>query len=122
MSRKWNMVFYVLMLGVFGFAIYEVMQRGRSQENVGRTVAQANTDKGSLQLFTESFSGNIGHPLPTLLLQIMIIVIVVRLFGYLFNKIGQPVVVGEIVAGIVQRQVFQGLSSWAREDHAATRF
>jgi len=104
MSRKWNMVFYVLMLGVFGFAIYEVMQRGRSQENVGRTVAQAtqaNTDKGSLQLFTESFSGNIGHPLPTLLLQIMIIVIVVRLFGYLFNKIGQPVVVGEIVAGIV---------------------
>ncbi len=31
----------------------------------------------------------------------MVIVIVVRIFGFLFNKIGQPAVIGEIVAGIV---------------------
>lgn len=31
----------------------------------------------------------------------IIIVVVVRLVGFLFNKIGQPVVVGEIVAGII---------------------
>lgn len=97
------MVFYVLMLAVFGFAIYKVMQNGRTQETIEQTtkVGAGISGKSSLQIFTESFSGNINHPLPLLLLQIMIIVIVVRMFGFLFNKIGQPVVVGEIVAGIV---------------------
>ena len=104
MRGKLSWVFYMLMLLVFGTAIYQVLQRGRLQENTihqgAITAGQQKTDN-SLQLFAESFSSNLGHPLPILLLQIMVIVIVVRVFGFLFNKIGQPVVIGEIVAGIV---------------------
>ena len=36
-----------------------------------------------------------------LLLQIISILIVSRLFGYIFVKMGQPTVIGEILAGIV---------------------
>ena len=36
-----------------------------------------------------------------LLLQIISILIVSRLFGFLFTKIGQPTVIGEILAGIL---------------------
>ena len=105
MNRKWSLVFYVLMLLVFGTAIYQVLQRGQLQERIVQNnipaVSIETVQKGSLQLFAESFSLNLGHPLPILLLQVIIIMIVVRVFGFLFNKIGQPSVVGEIIAGIV---------------------
>ena len=39
--------------------------------------------------------------MPVLLLQIIVIVIIARVFGFLFNKISQPAVIGEIVAGVV---------------------
>ena len=42
-----------------------------------------------------------SHPLALLLFQIITIVLVARIFGWIFRKIGQPSVVGEIVAGIV---------------------
>src|ERR1700733_5096372 len=104
MKGKLNFIFYLLMLIVFGTAIYQVLQRGRLQESAGNhteAIVQKAKTGNSLQLFSESFSSNLGHPLPILLLQIMIIVIVVRMFGFLFNKMGQPVVIGEIVAGVV---------------------
>jgi Kef-type K+ transport system membrane component KefB len=36
-----------------------------------------------------------------LLLQLLVILSIVKLFGFLFKKIGQPAVIGEIIAGIV---------------------
>ena len=41
------------------------------------------------------------HPLPMLLLQIIVIVAAARLLGAAFRRFGQPPVIGEIVAGIV---------------------
>lgn len=43
----------------------------------------------------------IDHPLAILLLQILIIILIARFFGNLANRIGQPLIVGEILAGIV---------------------
>ena len=40
------------------------------------------------------------HPLAIFILQLIIIIIASRAFGWLFTKIGQPAVMGEIVAGI----------------------
>ena len=98
------MLLYVLMLVVFGVIIYQVLQKGRLQENRVNTISAA-TQKiqpgNSFELFSESFKSNLTHPLPILLLQIIVIVAIVRLFGFLFSKIHQPTVVGEIVAGIV---------------------
>jgi len=104
MRKTWNMLLYVLMLVVFGVIIYQVLQKGRLQENRVNTISAA-TQKiqpgNSFELFSESFKSNLTHPLPILLLQIIVIVAIVRLFGFLFSKIHQPTVVGEIVAGIV---------------------
>ena len=36
-----------------------------------------------------------------MLFQIITIVLVARIFGWIFRKIGQPSVIGEIIAGIV---------------------
>lgn len=43
---------------------------------------------------------NLGEPAAMLLLQIIAILIVSRIFGYVFKKLGQPTVIGEILAGI----------------------
>ncbi|WP_276134885.1 cation:proton antiporter [Polluticoccus soli] len=41
-----------------------------------------------------------AHPLPVFILQLIIIIIASRLCAFLFKKIGQPPVMGEIIAGI----------------------
>jgi Kef-type K+ transport system membrane component KefB len=50
--------------------------------------------------FLSSLQHNLQHPLAILLLQIITIIIVARFFGWIFRKIGQPTVIGEIIAGI----------------------
>ena len=41
-----------------------------------------------------------SHALPIFLLQLIVIIVASRLFGLVMKKIGQPVVMGEIIAGI----------------------
>jgi Kef-type K+ transport system membrane component KefB len=55
----------------------------------------------SFQVFSDSFNHNLSDPLTVLLLQIIVIIASAHLFGFLFKKIGQPAVIGEIFAGIV---------------------
>ncbi|MDD3108769.1 MAG: cation:proton antiporter [Alistipes sp.] len=52
-------------------------------------------------LFYEVLTGNLRHPLSLLLLQMIAILLCVRLFSWIFRYLGQPGVIGEIVAGIV---------------------
>jgi Kef-type K+ transport system membrane component KefB len=44
---------------------------------------------------------NVSSPLARLVLQILVIVIAARLLGWLFGRLGQPAVMGEIVAGVL---------------------
>jgi len=44
---------------------------------------------------------NLADPLPLLLLQVVVILVVSRLFGNLFRRWGQPAVIGEMIAGIL---------------------
>ena len=48
-------------------------------------------------------------PVAVFLLQLVIIIFTVRLFGILFKKLNQPTVIGEIIAGIVLGPSFFGL-------------
>lgn len=50
---------------------------------------------------TNGESLNFKQPLAVFILQLVIIVLLARVFGYLFTKIKQPAVIGEIAAGIV---------------------
>ena len=53
------------------------------------------------EAFAESLRHNMAEDITLLLLQIVAILLVSRFFGFLFTKIGQPTVIGEILAGIV---------------------
>ena len=51
--------------------------------------------------FIHSLLHNLEHPLAVLLAQIVTIIFVARILGWICKKIGQPMVIGEIVAGII---------------------
>ena len=98
-ARK-NYIIYVLMLLLFGGLIYVAIEEGdRFSHHAANTL---NTlQDGPFAMFLQFMQDNLHHPLTTLLIQIIAVLLMVRLFGYLFSLIGQPGVIGEIVAGIV---------------------
>ncbi|HYG20749.1 MAG TPA: cation:proton antiporter [Ohtaekwangia sp.] len=101
-----NLLFYLITIVVFGSVMYgitrmgERLETGKSRE-VAREVIQSHENADAFQLFGESFHHNLVHPLAVLILQIIAIIFVARIFGFIFNKVGQPTVIGEIIAGIV---------------------
>lgn len=71
-----------------------------SQIRNGKIVASPHTDQSHWDNFLQTMTHNLQHPLAILLAQIITIIFVARIFGWLFKKIGQPTVIGEILAGI----------------------
>lgn len=59
--------------------------------------------------FIRNYQQNLAEPLAILLMQIITILITARIFGYICKKIGQPTVIGEIIAGIFLGPSFLGL-------------
>jgi Kef-type K+ transport system membrane component KefB len=103
MRKHRNLVFYLLMLLIFGGLIYWISLEGAELET-GKVVAAQDVTDGNLRpihVFLDAFRHNLHHPLSLLIIQIIAIIFVSRIFGFLFNKIGQPTVIGEIIAGIV---------------------
>ena len=103
MTKNRNLIFYLLILIVFGGLIYWITEQGEVLET-GKYVQPVQTDDPTLppwRMFSESFLQNLNHPLPILILQIVAIILISRLFGFIFHKIGQPTVIGEIIAGIL---------------------
>ena len=106
MKKRWSSIFYVFILAGMGFAIYWIAKQGSALQNPALTIAQAEKSKeatviNEFHIFKDSFNHGLSEPLAVLLLQIIVIIACARLFGYLFKKIGQPAVIGEIVAGII---------------------
>lgn len=95
-----NSIFYVLVTGGFSVMIYLILSQGKLLES-GRQIISVSTTKSQWAEFLSSMQHNLQHPLAILLAQIITIIIVARFFGWVFRKIGQPTVIGEIIAGIV---------------------
>jgi Kef-type K+ transport system membrane component KefB len=97
-----NLIFYIVTLVVFGTLMYWITQRGALLEadNLVPRNTTVRPDARPFELFQEVFTHNITHPLAILILQIVAIIVVSRIFSFIFNKIGQPTVIGEIIAGI----------------------
>lgn len=97
--------FYAITLLLFGALIYWVVLNGEQlRPHLADELAQAMSGSPAgtaLDQFRFTLTGNVHHALAMLLLQIAAIIAVARGFAYLFNKLGQPTVIGEIVAGIV---------------------
>ena len=100
MRRFRNSFFYVGTIGGFSVLIYWILILGSKLE-IGKDIAVKLTGKGQWQDFLDTLTHNLQHPLALLLAQIVTIVLVARLFGWICTKIGQPTVIGEMIAGIV---------------------
>jgi Kef-type K+ transport system membrane component KefB len=94
-----NLLFYIITIGGLSAIIYLIIIEGGKLQLTGHTGAESGSS--GWMHFKEALQHNLSYPLAILLLQIITIIIVARALGYLFNKIGQPSVIGEIVAGIV---------------------
>ena len=95
-----NSIFYIIVTGGFSAMIYWILAQGKFLE-IGRNIVVANSTNSQWTEFISSLLHNVKHPLAILLAQIVTIIIVARFFGWMFRKIGQPTVIGEIIAGIV---------------------
>ena len=95
-----NSIFYIIVTGGFSAMIYWILAQGKFLE-IGRNIVVANSTNSQWTEFISSLLHNVKHPLAILLAQIITIIIVARFFGWMFRKIGQPTVIGEIIAGIV---------------------
>lgn len=101
MKNYRNVIFYVVVVCGFMFMMYWVIQFGKPLE-AGKTgiVAMPVSEQSLVQEFKATIKESLTHPLAILLLQIITIIFSARTIGFLFNKIGQPTVIGEIIAGI----------------------
>lgn len=95
-----NIIFYTATITVFSCLMYFFMMEGQTLELKEKIVAKTNNGS-SWENFRESFLSNLHHPLALLLAQIVTIIFVARLFGWICIKLKQPSVIGEMIAGIV---------------------
>ncbi len=108
MKKYKNSIFYLVVTGVFLFLMYLIINKGKTLE-ANETIVSPISDKGSWGDFIASMLHNFQDPLAILLAQIITIILVARIFGWIFKKIGQPSVIGEIIAGIVLGPSLLGL-------------
>src|ERR1700712_1691956 len=100
MKKFKNTFFYVGVISVFSALMYWTMHIGKRLEG-GRDILIPASGKTQWMEFRGSLVNNLTHPLAILLVQIVAIILAARLFGWICKKIGQPTVIGEIVAGIL---------------------
>jgi len=106
-----NLLFYIAVLVIFGAGIYFMLSMGarlrpagdvsvKGIESTNSRVSRPNPETPANDVI-HTWSGNLREPLSILLLQMLVILMAARLVGALFLKIGQPAVIGEMVAGII---------------------
>src|SRR5687768_10359556 len=89
---------YVLLIIVFIGGVWLILTLGAKLNTRPQPTV---TTTASIAALTSGLKENFRNPLSVLLLQIIVIIIMAGLFGRLFRRLGQPPVMGEMVAGIV---------------------
>jgi hypothetical protein len=114
-------VAYVLALLVFGAAIYGVLvvgshlPPGQTPQEKQHASAPALPHQDAPDSFAEAVAftllEHLRQPLGVLVLQVIVVVAAATLVGGLFRRMGQPPVIGEMVAGILLGPSLLGLVS-----------
>jgi len=123
-SNTRTYLYYAILLIVFAAGIWFILARGSSLNARRSTVnspagtvtaatpaPDASVSATSQTYFSKVLRENLRSPLSILLLQIIVIILVARLVAALFRRVGQPPVMGEMVAGIVLGPSVLGLLS-----------
>ncbi|HEX5171584.1 MAG TPA: cation:proton antiporter [Cyclobacteriaceae bacterium] len=98
-------IWYVVIFILFVASIIWLLFIGKNLEPTGVVNSPSSGSVSASDHFLESFTA----PLPILIIQIITIILVARAIGFLTGRIGQPLVVGEIIAGILLGPSFLGL-------------
>jgi Kef-type K+ transport system membrane component KefB len=119
-----NFLFYLATLLLFGTGIYAILSYGSHlKTDVPASSAATAVAGPEGHAVTPGAKGgvlqglvdNLKQPLCLLLLQVIVIVLAARTLGSLFRKIGQPPVIGEMIAGILLGPSLLGLVAPAVE-------
>jgi Kef-type K+ transport system membrane component KefB len=109
MLKPRNLLFYLGTLLFFGAGIYAIIAYGAhltpepSAANAvaGSVAADVHARAAAPHGIVAGLVDNLKQPLCLLLLQVILIVAAARAMGSLFQRFGQPPVIGEMVAGIL---------------------
>ncbi|MES2645377.1 MAG: cation:proton antiporter [Bacteroidota bacterium] len=96
-----NILYYFLLIGGSIGGVFYVIKQGIKLQNASNKLPFVKHSLTGWKEFSETAGHNLVHPLAILLLQIITIILAAMAFGYLFRKLRQPAVIGEIIAGIV---------------------
>jgi Kef-type K+ transport system membrane component KefB len=115
---------YSIMLIVFLICITSILQFGsliQSSKGFPDQTAKASTAANEPQQFQKpeippfnmfnGFYQNLKDPLSLVLLQFVVIITTARAIGFLFLKVGQPAVIGEMLAGVILGPSLLGIFS-----------
>ena len=101
MGKYKNIIFYFSTIAFFSCLMYWFFIEGKTLE-IGENITPSKAAGSTMwENFTDSFMTNLHHPLALLLAQIVTIILVAKLFGWICVKLKQPSVIGEMIAGIV---------------------
>lgn len=108
MKRFKYILFYAIAICLLLLILFIIIPIGSGHEySLG---LQYNPLKsGSLHHFIIYLKENLQNPLTILLVQIIVILLIARIISWLFGRIGQPSVIGEILAGILLGPSLLGL-------------
>jgi len=98
----------LLVIATVGLVLYLVFQAGHTLEAT-RGINSFSMRSDSVTTFDFSHAVNVKHTLSILILQILIIIIFSRSLAWVMSLIGQPTVIGEILAGIMLGPSLLGL-------------
>ena len=96
-SRIRHYLPYFFLLLFFAGGVWLILAAGARLNPASIAAAPANTQT----TFTDILWENFRAPVSILLMQIIVILTMAGIFRWLFRKIGQPPVMGEMIAGIV---------------------
>lgn len=100
MKHTTRNIFYVVTIALFSGLIYWSISKGSLLEQ-NKEFFRPEVELSQWETFLLGLQDNLNHPLALLLAQIITIIIAARFMGWLCSKIGQPSVIGEMLAGIL---------------------
>jgi len=93
-----KLILYAFFMGIFGCLILFVIDSGEKLRPVNEQIITSEISNDNNE---NHFFHNLRSPFGLLLLEIIAILAVSKVFGFIITKIGQPSVIGEMIAGIV---------------------
>jgi Kef-type K+ transport system membrane component KefB len=106
-KKQKSLSIYAIMIVLFSFLIFVALKSGISL-NKSSLPINATIKSTPFEMFGHIIADNLRSSFMILLIQIIVILFVCRIFSSLFSYIGQPGVIGEILAGIILGPSFLG--------------